>query len=205
MSPTASLGLTWPALAERVEHTRALDRWAAAEAVLAGISSLDALAEIVHDGQNPARADALLGALVRVAAADGGDDEDAALVVAHLLDNGTRKLALQLRDLSRDIDGLLAGELWLQIRTFPWRRRCRAYAKSLLLDTRTAVLAELRPYRTRDGHTRVVLVDPIGRDARREPPVRPDKAVAAYAACRAAEVPLPGGRVRVLDRAHLDA
>jgi hypothetical protein len=161
MSPTESLGVSWPELTDRVERRNGLDRWAAAEPVLAGIASLDVLAEVVHHGRNPARADALLGGLVRLAAADGGDDEDAALLIAHLLDNGTHRLALQLRDRSDDIDDLLAGELWLQIRTFPWRRRRRAYAKSLLLDTRRAVLAELRPYRSRQWDTRVILIDPV--------------------------------------------
>ncbi len=165
MSPTDSLGVTWPALTERVDPVRGLDRWAAAEPALAGIGTVGELAEIVHDGGDRARADELLGALVRLGAVDGGDEEDAALLVAHLLGNGTRKLALQLRDLSGDIDDLLAGELWLQIRTFPWRRRRRAYAKSLLLDTRLAVLAELRPYRNRAGLDRITLVDPIARAA----------------------------------------
>ncbi len=122
----------WPALTERVDPVHGLDRWAAAEPALAGIGTAGELAETVHNGGDPARADELLGALVRLAAVDGGNEEDAALLVAHLLGNGTRKLALQLRDLSADIDDLLAGELWLQIRTFPWRRRRRAYAKSLL-------------------------------------------------------------------------
>jgi hypothetical protein len=161
MSPTDSLGVSWPALSDRVEPTNTLARWAATEPALAGIGTLDELAEIVHRGGNAARADELLGSLVRLAARDRGDDEEAALLVAHLLANGTRKLALQLRDLSSDIDDLVAGELWLRIRTFPWQRRTRAYAKSLLLDTRMAVLAELRPYRTRAGHGPVVLVDPI--------------------------------------------
>jgi hypothetical protein len=161
MSPTDSLGLTWPALSERVDPVRGLDRWAAAEPALAGIGTVSELAEIVHNGGDPARADELFGALVRLGAVDGGNEEDAALLVAHLLGNGTRKLALQLRDLSADIDDLLAGELWLQIRAFPWRRRRRAYAKSLLLDTRLAVLAELCPYRNRAGLSRVLLVDPV--------------------------------------------
>ena len=161
MSPTDSLGVTWPALTERVDPVHGLDRWAAAEPALAGIGTVGELAEIVHNGGDPARADELLGALVRLAAVDGGNEEDAALLVAHLLGNGSRKLALQLRDLSADIDDLLAGELWLQIRAFPWRRRRRAYAKSLLLDTRLAVLAELRPYRNRAGLSRVLLVDPV--------------------------------------------
>jgi hypothetical protein len=204
MSPTESLGVTWPALTDRVESRQALDRWAAAEPVLAGIASLDALAEIVHHGQDPARADELLGGLVRLAAADGGDDEDAALVLAHLLDNGTHKLALQLRDLSTDIDELLAGELWLQIRAFPWRRRRRAYAKSLLLDTRLAVLAELRPYRTRDGHTRVLLVDPVAKDEPGGRPLRAVKLASAYLAGRTSAEPPPGRKVTVLHRAHID-
>jgi hypothetical protein len=67
MSPTESLGVSWPALTDRVERRHALDRWAATEAVLAGVASLDTLAEIVHHGQDPARADDLLGGLVRLA------------------------------------------------------------------------------------------------------------------------------------------
>ena len=163
MSPTDSLGVSWPALANRVEP--ALTRWAATEAALAGIDTLDELAMIVHRGSDATRTDELLGALVRLAAINGGNNEDAALLVAHLLANGTHKLALQLRDLSGDIDDLLAGQLWLQIRTFPWQRRTRAYAKSLLLDTRLAVLAELRPYRTRTGLNPVLLVDPVATPA----------------------------------------
>ena len=161
MSPTDCLGVSWAVLTDRVESTGALARWSVIEATLAGIGGLDELAEIVHRAGNAARADVLLGALVRLACSDGGDEQDAALLVAHLLANGTRTLALRLRDLSPDIDGLLAGQLWLQIRTFPWRRRTRGYAKSLLLDTRLAVLAELRPYRTRAGHDPVLLVDPL--------------------------------------------
>jgi hypothetical protein len=160
MSPTDCLGVTWPALTQRVEPGDGLARWAAAEPALAGIGTLDELAEIVHDGGDPGRGDELLGALVRLAAVDGGNDEDAAILVAHLLGNGARKLALQLRDLSADIDDLVAGELWLQIRTFPWRRRRRAHAKSLLLDTRLAVFTALRPYRNRAGMDRIMLVDP---------------------------------------------
>jgi hypothetical protein len=139
--------------------------WGAGEPALTGIATLDDLAAIVHDRGDPARADEVIGALVRFAAVDGGDNEEAALLVAHLLANGSRKLALQLRDLSSDIDDLVAGELWLQIRTFPWLRRTRAFAKSLLLDTRSAVLAELRPYRTRQGFDPVVLVDPTNTTA----------------------------------------
>jgi hypothetical protein len=160
MSPTDCLGVSWPVLTGRMQARATLTRWGVGEPVLDGIATFDDLAAIVHFGGDPVRADEVIGALVRFAAVDGGDEKDAALLVAHLLANGSRRLALQLRDLSSDIDDLLAGELWLQIRTFPWRRRTRAFAKSLLLDTRSAVLAELRPYRTRQGFDPVVLVDP---------------------------------------------
>ena len=160
MSPTDSLGISWPALIDRLNLHRALDRWAAAEPLLVSLGTIDEVARIVHDRDAPGRGNSLLAALVRIAATDGGGDDDAALLVAHLLANGTGRLAVQLRDLSDDIDAVIAGALWIQIRTFPWRRRTRAIAKSLLLDTRSAVLADLCPYRSRSGLTRVVLHEP---------------------------------------------
>ncbi len=160
MSPTDSLGVSWLQLYERLDAACVLDRWADAEPVLAGVGSVRQLARAVHDRSAPARSDALLGAVVRLAAVDGGGDEEAALLVAHLLDNGSCQLAVQLRDLSREIDEVVAGALWIQIRTFPWRRRRRAFARSLLLDTRKAVLGEICPYRIRTGRNRVVLRDP---------------------------------------------
>ena len=162
MSPTCSLGVSWAALSAHVQATNTLAQWSATEAVLTGIATLDQLAQIVHCGVDQACTDEVFGALVRLAAVDGGDDQDAAMLVAHLLATGTRKIALALRDLTGDIDVLVAGQLWLQIRSFPWRRRTRAYASSLLLDTRRAVLAELRPYRSRAGRDPVLLVNPIG-------------------------------------------
>ena len=161
MSPTESLGVSWSSLISRVQPSGILARWAAAEPPLAGLVTLDELADVVHRPGNAARADAVLGALARLAACDGGDDVDAALLVAHLLANGSRTLAMSMRDLSVDIDDLIAGQLRLQIRTFPWQQRTQAIARSLLLDTRKAVLAELRPFRSRAGDERVFLVDPI--------------------------------------------
>lgn len=53
---------------------------------------------------------------------------------------------------------LVVGELTVQIRTFPWQRRTRAYAANLLLDTKAALLKELRPHGA--SPMAVVLVDP---------------------------------------------
>jgi hypothetical protein len=164
MSPIDYAG-NWELLRTRLDAAGFLDRGASIEPALAGITSLGDLAAVVHTGGDRLHADEILGALVRLAAADGGGDEDALLVLLHLLGNGARAVARQLRDLSPDIDGLVAGELTLRIRAFPWRRRRRAYAANLLMDTRRGLLRELKPYRTRLGVDRVILVDPTGPEA----------------------------------------
>jgi hypothetical protein len=158
MSPTDSIGGGWQPLSTRLDAAGVLDRWAAEEPALAGIGSTAELAAVVHTGGDRVRSDEILGALVRLGAADGGDEGDAVLLLLHLLGNGARALALRLRDLSPDIDALVAGELTLQIRGFPWRRRRRGYAASLLMDSRRALLRELKPYGSRMG---VLLVDPV--------------------------------------------
>lgn len=158
MTPTESLGISWPSLIKRIKNRGCWRNWVESEPRLAEVG-IDDVAHVVNNPARPAAANIALGALVRLAAVDGGDESDAALLVAHLLANGTRALAIALRDLSPDIDDLIAGQLWMQIRTFPWRRRTRAYAKSLLLDTRAGVVAELFPYRSRAGYDRVIVAD----------------------------------------------
>ena len=143
MSSMLHLGLTWPALAERVERSGRWPSWVAAEPVLASVAGLEEVVAIAADRDDPGRADVLLAALVRLGAADGGNDQDAAQAVALLLAGGAGRLAWQLRNLSEDIDEMVAGQVWLQIREFPWRRRRRAIARNILTDARRAVLADL--------------------------------------------------------------
>jgi hypothetical protein len=143
MSPMQHLGLTWPALAERVERSGRWPSWVVAEPILASAGGLDEVMTIAADSAHPRRADGLLAALVRLGAADGGNDQDAAAVVALLLANGAARLAGQLRNLSGDIDQMVAGQVWLQIREFPWRRRRRAIAANILMDARREVLRDL--------------------------------------------------------------
>jgi hypothetical protein len=159
MSVVDAIGVTWGRLAERLDGADALSGWAAAEPDLAGVGSVAGLTGVVCYGADPDRVDAVFGALVRLAAADGGDQADAVLVLLHLLGPGAGVLARGLRDLSPDIDVLVVGELALQIRGFPWRRRGRAYAASLLLDARRALLRELRPDRGREVGGRVMPVE----------------------------------------------
>jgi hypothetical protein len=142
-------------LAARLDAQGVLGRWQLAEPALAGVVSLTELARID-------RSDDVLGALVRLAAAAGSADDDALLVVIHLLERGAQRLARRLRTLHHDIEGMILGQLAVQIRSFPVARRTRAFAANLLLDTQAAVLRELCPYSARhQQRLAVVSVDPV--------------------------------------------
>ncbi|CCG02739.1 hypothetical protein [Blastococcus saxobsidens] len=136
---------SWPALAARLDDDAILVRWAANETALIGLSSVhDLLAVWAEEGVDDHR-DVVLAALVRLAAVDGGRDDDALLLTLHLLSGLVRTMARQLADLNPDILAVVVGELACQIRRYPWRRRPRAIAANLRAETRRAVLAELRP------------------------------------------------------------
>lgn len=152
---------SWTELTDRLDGQRALDRWTDREPALAGVHTCEQLSQLLRPGVDPALADALLGALVRLGATAGGDDPDAVLLLLHLLSDGATALAGRLADLADDVLGLVVGELTVQIRAFPIERRTRAYAANLLHDTRATVLRELLPHRTRSRPDAVeVLVDP---------------------------------------------
>ncbi len=153
---------SWYALAARVEASGTLHRWAAAEPPLLGMVSLDAVVSATARGAERARSDAVVGALVRLAARDGGDEDDAVLVLLHLLSDGATRLVRFVP--VRGLDGLrfVTAELTAQIRGFPWRRRTRAYAANLLRDTQAALLSESatrQQRRLRIGPD--LLVDPL--------------------------------------------
>lgn len=160
MAPTDFLGEPWADLCARLTRERRLQRWAKAEPALAGLADLEELAAAVHGCRDLDYTDELFAGLLRLAAADKGNDQDAGLVVAHLMHNGVRAIAVSLRDLSADIDAVVAGELWVQIRSYRWRHRRRGHALGLKQDTRAAVLRELCPPRTEEGRRRTVLRSP---------------------------------------------
>lgn len=143
MSPMQHMGMTWSVLVERVERSGRWSAWVTAEPALASVRGLEELVAVAGDSSDPGRADVFLAALVRLAAVDGGNDQDAAHAVAMLLANGAANLAGQLKNLSEDINQIVVGEVWLQIREFPWRRRRRAIAQNILMDARRAVLRDL--------------------------------------------------------------
>ena len=136
---------SWPALAARLDDESVLARWPAAEPDLAGLTTVaDLLAVWTEDGGYD-RTNAVLAALVRLAAVDGGRDDDALLLTLHLLSGLVWTMVGQLEDFSPDIVAVVVGELACQIRRYPWQRRPRAVAANLRADTRRAVLTELRP------------------------------------------------------------
>jgi hypothetical protein len=136
---------SWPALAARLDDEDVLARWAAAEPDLAGLTTVADLLAVWSEDGGYDRTNAVLAALVRLSAVDGGRDDDALLLTLHLLSGLVWAMVGQLEDLSPDIVAVVVGELACQIRRYPWRRRPRAVAANLRAETRRAVLAELRP------------------------------------------------------------
>jgi len=165
-----TLAGSWSALVDRVDGGAVLPRWAAAEPALAGVSRMEVLAGLVRVGADPARADGVIGALVRLAAADGGRDDDALLVLLHLLSDMVLALAARLADLTPDVLGVIVGELACQIRAYPWRRRSRAWAANLRAETRRAVLAEFRPWARRHPECAEQPWNPLSADWAATPP-----------------------------------
>ena len=105
--------------------------------------------------------DEVLLALAMLAAPDGGDDVAAAAALAKCLLPGACRLAgwlstLPPREVFRDsqpvmsgtwsaverVDELVASQLWIEVRTFKWRR-LRKVAANILINTRVGVLREV--------------------------------------------------------------
>ncbi|MQA82964.1 MAG: hypothetical protein GEV10_31690 [Streptosporangiales bacterium] len=106
-------------------------------------------------------ADEVLVVLAMLGAPDGGDDIAAAAALAKCLLPGACTLAAWLctrpdrssvlRDnqpvtpgawsMVQRIDELVAAQLWIEVRTFPWRR-LRKVAANILMNTRAGVLRE---------------------------------------------------------------
>ena len=157
MRITCLLGESRCELADRLDAADTLTRWACAEPSLGCVSSVSELFRALQPDSEPSRWDTLLGALLRLAAADGGGDDNAVLVVLHVVDRGADRLCRRGFD-----PGLILGELTIQIRTFPWRTRTRAFAANLLLDTEHALCREVNPARMRTRRRAIPALDLFG-------------------------------------------
>src|SRR5579875_1471041 len=160
MAPSDFLGESWTDLCVRID-ARHLRRWGGVtEPALSVFTDLAGLADDVHTSGDRQHVDDVFAALLRMAAVDGGDDQDAAMVVAHLMHKGSRSVAIALSDLSPDIDAVVATELWMQIRSYRWRQRRHSHALGLKNDTRAAVLRDLAPARDAAGRRRLLSLSP---------------------------------------------
>ncbi|TWP33128.1 hypothetical protein [Leekyejoonella antrihumi] len=91
-------------------------------------------------------ADSVLAALAPMAAEAGQDDHDAALVLCWALLPGACRLAAHLRrGLGEEVDCAVAGQLWIEVRTFPFERLDRV-AANILANTRVGVLRRFEAY-----------------------------------------------------------
>ncbi len=148
----------WTSLAGRLQHGGRWQYWQHREPALRAVTDLAGL-PVKGLRSDPVTANRIISALARLAARDGGDDHDAAIVLVHVLGPGVRRIARGLAGADRDPVALVVGELVVQIRRFPATRNSRSVAVSLLLSTRREVIREL-PRRLPDGRRREVPIPP---------------------------------------------
>jgi hypothetical protein len=156
------LGESRAAFVARLDATDTFDGWAELVPQLSCGGSVHSVAGVFAElapGSAPAYHDQLLGALLQLAAVDGGNDSDAVLAVLHAVAEGATRLARRGFD-----EGLVLGELAIRIRTYPWRTRQRAVAANLLRDTEHELCCEVNHawMRTR-GHVQRVREVAVGR------------------------------------------
>ena len=134
--------------------------WGAADPRLGVVDNFDDLRTWLPTVDHET-SDQVLLALAMLAAPDGGDDIAAAAALAKCLLPGACRLAgwlstLPPREVFRDsqpvtagtwsaverVDELVASQLWIEVRTFKWRRT-RKVAANILINTRVGVLREV--------------------------------------------------------------
>ncbi|WP_299927257.1 hypothetical protein [uncultured Nocardioides sp.] len=134
--------------------------WVAADPRLGVVDNFDDLRSWLPTVDHET-SDQVLLALAMLAAPDGGDDIAAAAALAKCLLPGACRLAgwlstLPPREVFRDsqpvmagtwsaverVDELVASQLWIEVRTFKWRRT-RKVAANILINTRVGVLCEV--------------------------------------------------------------
>jgi len=139
--------------------SRCWPRWSADDVSLAGPVGVEGLTSWLR-AAGPVEADRVLHALVRLGSPTGGNEPLAVDVVVWALLPGARLLACRLRGVSADVDQLVAAQLWLEVRTFPWQRLSKV-AANVLANTRAHVLvADLPTDNDRRGIVACRLVDP---------------------------------------------
>lgn len=141
MSVAAQLDLDDPDRGRLAEARRTWPQWCETDPRLGVVTDLVDLPPWIA-GASKAEVDDVLLVLARLASPTGGDDVVAAGALAWLLLPGIRLVAKRLRRMSERIDEVVAAQLWLEVRSFDWRRR-RKVAANIVWNTRRGVLREL--------------------------------------------------------------
>ena len=134
--------------------------WVGADGRLGVVESFDDLRSWLPKVTRE-EADEVLLVLAMIAAPDGGDDIAAAAALAKCLLPGACRLAgwlssQPMADIFRDsqpiqpgawwaverIDELVASQLWIEVRSFPWRRLTKV-ASNIIVNTKVGVLREV--------------------------------------------------------------
>lgn len=142
MSVADELGL-WPGCELLKQADQSWDGWCEQHPALRVAGDVESLQRWLR-GQDAVAADPALMALVTLGSPQGGDDLAAVAVVAWSLMPAACTIADRLRAISVDINQVVAGQLWLEIRGFPWRR-LRKVASNIVLNTRFGVLRDVDP------------------------------------------------------------
>jgi hypothetical protein len=141
MSVATHLGLTDPDKDVLAMARQRWPRWQASHQSLRVVDDLLDLPDWLR-AADWAAADRVLLALAQLSAPDGGDDVAATGALAWVLLPGASLLAFRLGRLCRRIDEVLAAQLWVEARTFPWRRGHKV-AANILMNTRKGVMRDL--------------------------------------------------------------
>jgi hypothetical protein len=115
--------------------------WVGIHPALGVVDGLEELRPWLREAADLDQVDRVLHSLASLAAVDGGDDPAAAAALAWALLPGACTLARRLRTLTPEIDALVASQLWMEVRTFPWQRLSKV-AANILMNTRAGVLRE---------------------------------------------------------------
>jgi hypothetical protein len=172
------IGCSWTTLAGRLDAARTVRRWASIEPDLSDFTNID---DLITAWRDAGRCNQLLLALIRLAAADSTRrDDDALLVLLHLLSGVAWRLVGQLGDLSADITAVVLAELTCQIRTYRLRCWRGSVTATLERQTRRAVLDDLLLRdRHHVEHREVRLHDVDGAGRHRRPIFRAERTVPA--------------------------
>lgn len=139
MSVATRLDLTRPAVQDITAR-----QWPQWSATLPALTLVDQPTEVDRwlEAADPASADQVLRALAQLAATDGGNDIDAAKVLAWVLMPAACRLAGRLARRSDDIDEHVAAQLWIEVRSFSWQTTGRV-AANISARLRKHLIADL--------------------------------------------------------------